>query len=456
MLRPDVSQFLIKFSERLEEKEVVSSESAAKIRKHIRSEESPSHWNLFLLIGGMLGAIIFSAGVFSIISHNWYDFPFWLRGVFGFVPVAIALYFYYRMLTKHGKSVVWIEATSLFLMLMIGASIAITTQTYHMSGDYEDFILVMLVATIPLFYIKRASAIALFYLGLSLLYLFLDFHIGVSRNSYVEFGDNSVWFWVFVLALLPHYYMCLNQEKKEQGIRFMFLTLILYVSMYWALMISIDSNRLLWLLTYNIGFYLFAKRYMGDHYWFLFRFMSWLPQIVIALTLVVVSNRYFMMNAFHYDSFFRMDDWSGGQWYYFLLLMVVMAGVYYNYFRSKEHYENSNHLIIFSPGLIFLLMLVDYFIDSWWILSLLINLYIICIAIVTMVSGSEEGRYVKLLSGMFLIVILVVFRYFDMSMGFIWKGLFFMFFGGIFFLITMFMKEKVDQIARNKKRIDGK
>lgn len=461
LLRNDLSQYLIKFSERLEEKELVSSETAGKIRKYVRSETSPVSWKVFLVFGGIFGALSVSAGVYSIISHNWYDFPVWLRGVFSFVPAGVALFFYYLMLSKHSTSKVWIEASSLFLMLMIGASIATASQTYHLGGDYEDFIFTMLLATIPLFYISRASVIALFYLLLALVYLVLDIRINFSFNgSIIDFGSNSVWFWIFVLALLPHYYMTLNRGKKEQGIRFMFLTLILYFFVYWALMASVDSNRLLWSLIYNVGFYLFAKRYMDNHFWFLQRFMSWLPQIAIALTLLSVSNRFVLNNIFQFDSFLETDDWTGGEWYYFILLVVVIAGVYFNYFKGRQHYENCNQMIVFAPGLIIFLILFNSFLDlisleAWWPLSLIINLYIFFVAVVTMVNGSEEGRFIKVLAGLVLITLLVINRYFDVSMGFIWKGLLFMAFGGMFFLINMFVKEKVDQIQRNKKQADG-
>ncbi|MDA8648291.1 hypothetical protein N9L43_00615, partial [bacterium] len=70
---------------------------------------------------------------------------------------------------------------------------------------------------------------------------------------------------------------------------------------------------------------------------------------------------------------------------------------------------------------------------------------------------SEQGRFLKMISGLFVLAILVTIRYFDVDMGFIWKGLLFMSFGVVFFLINMFVKEKVDQVERNKKRtIDGK
>lgn len=108
-------------------------------------------------------------------------------------------------------------------------------------------------------------------------------------------------------------------------------------------------------------------------------------------------------------------------------------------------------------------MTLDFLIDLvfddtwWWLISLIMNAYVFFLAITVMVSGSEQGRFLKMLCGLFVLALLVIVRYFDVDMGFIWKGLLFMSFGAVFFLINMFVKEKVDQVQRNQKRtIDGK
>lgn len=452
MLLENVSRYLLDFTSRIETKGLLSAESAAQIRKHIRTEESPVRWELFLIIGALFGAIGISAGIYAITSHNWYYLPIWLRNVFGVVPVGVALYFYYRMLRDHRNSRAWVEATSLFLMLMIGSSIAITTQTYHMAGDFSGFLKVLLVFTIPLFYIANASGVALFYLNISLGLLYSDVTIDVTGGEGLLFGSNSVWFWCFFLALLPHYYKSISVKNRQQGVRFMFLSLIMYVTLYSAIMTSVDSNRILWSLVYNVGVYLFANRFMGNHFWFLHRFLSWIPQIIIAVTLLVLSNQTFQSLTFSYDSIYKMGDWDGGEWYWFTLLMVVVAGIYFNYFLYKEKFQDVNQLIIFSPVFLFLLMTIDYFTDSWWLISLPMNLYIFLIGVVVLVNGSEEGRFIKMLGGLILIAALFVTRYFDMSMSYIFKGLLFMLFGAVFFTINMFVKEKVDQINRQKKR----
>ncbi len=453
MLLENISQYLLDFTGRIESKGVVSAESATKIRKYIRKEESPVRWELFMILGGILGAIFASAGIYAIISHNWYDYPKALRGLFGIVPSLVGLYFYYRMLFFHKNSRVWVEASSLFLMLMIGASMTIISQTYQMDGEFTDFIKIWLVLTIPLFYIARASGIAFFYLILSLILLYADIQINIFGPG-IENGGENYWFWLYFVALLPHFYLSVDWKSRVQGVRVMFLTLIIYITLYQALMYSADSNRLLWAITYNVGFYMFASRFMGGHTWFLSRFMSWIPQISVALTLLALSNQSSLYTLFTFDSIFNMDNWEMGEWYYFILLLVVLGGIYYNYFTSKEHYQDVNKMILFSPLFIIFLMIIDEYTVSWWWLTIPTNLYVLMLGVVVMVNGSEDGRFVKVLGGMVLIALLAIIRYIDVDLSFITKGLLFLIFGGMFFLINMFVKEKVEQIERHKRRAD--
>lgn len=453
MLLENISQYLLDFTGRMESKGVVGAESATKIRKYIRKEESPVRWELFMIIVGMLGAIFASAGVFSIISYNWDEYSKTVKGLFGIVPTLVGLYFYYRMLFFHKNSRIWVEASSLFLMLMIGASMSIISQTYQMDGDFTDFLKVWLLLTIPLFYLARASGIAFFYLLLSLGLLYAEGSFNIISMG-MESDQENYWFWLYFVALLPHFYLSVDWKSRVQGVRVMFLTLIIYLVLFQALMYSTDSNFLLWAVTYNVGFYMFASRFMGGHYWFLSRFMSWLPQLSVAIVFLALSNQNGLYALFTFDSFFNMDVWESGEWFYFILLLVVLAGIYFNYFTSKEKYADVNKMILFSPLFIIFLMILDEYTISWWWLTLPINAYILMLGVVVMVNGSEEGCFVKVLGGMSLIAILASFRYFDVDLSFITKGILFLIFGGMFFLINMFVKEKIEQIERHKKRTD--
>lgn len=440
---------LLDFAKRLEQKNIVNPETGIKIRGFIRRTEDATYWQIFLVIGGILGALFASAGIFSLISHNWYDYPKHLKGFFSLVPVLVALYFYYTAIIKHKDSKTWIEASSLFLMLMIGASIALVSQTYQMDGDFTKFIKVWLALTIPLFYIARASFISFFYLTLSL-FLLSEAAMGMGRFGGGETGE-TYWFWLYLLAFIPHYYLALNKESKLQSIRIVFMSYVLYSVLLLGLAVTVKSNYILWFATVQVGFYLFGKQFMGDNKYIALRPFQWLSQLALACMLIAFSFEELQYFAFSYDSIFNYDLWEGEQIYYFILLLVVMGGVYFNFFRAKEKFGQINYLIVFTPFFLIFAMIIDNFTTSWWWLSLLINFYVLFIGIVTLIHGSTDGKVVKMVGGLAVIAVLLAIRYFDNDLGFIAKGIVFLGVGGMFFLINLLVKDKVEDIERHQK-----
>jgi len=442
---------LLDFAKKLEQKNIVTPETGINIRGFIRKLESASSWQQFLIIGGVLGALFCSAGVFSIISHNWDDFPKHFRGFLSFIPVLVALYFYYVAIFKHKDSKTWIEASSLFLMLMIGASIALVTQTYQMDGDFTDFMKVWMVLTIPLFYIARASVISGFYLLLILLLLFrFENFFGIWIPVDLA-GEHLYWFWLLVLAFLPHYYLALNRDSQKQGPRVIYMSYFLYISVAVGLGLTVKSNFILWFATFHTAFYLIGKRYMSDNENVFARPFQWLPQLFLITSLIGLSSEDALYWSFRYDTFFNYEYWSDEQTYYFILLIVVMAGVYFNFFRSREKYKQANYLVVLAPLFLMFTMIVDEYTTSWWWLSLLFNFYVLIIAVTTIIHGSADGKVFKMAAGLIVIAALLAIRYVDTDLGFITKGIVFLGVGGVFFLINLLVKDKVDDIERHKR-----
>jgi hypothetical protein len=96
-------------------------------------------------------------------------------------------------------------------------------------------------------------------------------------------------------------------------------------------------------------------------------------------------------------------------------------------------------------------MIFDDFIDSWWWMSLFINFYILYIGITTMIHGSSSGNVIKVFAGLLVVAVLLGIRYFDTDLGYIAKGIVFLIVGGMFFVINILVKDKVEDIERHKK-----
>lgn len=461
------TQLLLKFADKIEQKEIVNQVTVIKIRSYIRKLEDSTPIELFLIVSGIMGALFCAAGIFAIISHNWDDYPKYIRGVFSVVPALIGLYFYYRALFKHRESRPWIEASSVFLMLMIGASIALVSQTYQLDGDFNKFIKAWAILTLPLFYFARASGITILYLGL-ISVLIVNVSIGFFGIPRIREAENGTWYWFLLLGYLPHYIFALKRESRIQSIRIVYMSYVVYFSFMAALMVTVKGNYILWITTSSVAFYLIGKRFMGENTNIWRRPFQLFGQLLTVSLLILVSNKMALRLWIENDSFFNLFreegpvaygyqrdfDPDGDKMFYFILVLLVLSAIYFIYFYFRKHFKDVSKLILFAPAFFIVLMICHEYVFPEWLVLMLINGYVLLIGFNALITGSENQNVAQMIFGFFLISVLLWIRYFDTDWNFVLKGLTFIGIGGVFFLINLTQKSKLERIERNKTRRD--
>jgi uncharacterized membrane protein len=117
----------------------------------------------------IIGAILFGCGIISFIAANWGGIP-----DFGRVILVLSLNFtlfglgyYLRYLKKShpriGKALIFLSS------IIVGASIFIVAQTYHVEAGAPWLVLLWLLAILPLAYLFRMNSV----MGLSILVFFI-------------------------------------------------------------------------------------------------------------------------------------------------------------------------------------------------------------------------------------------------------------------------------------------
>ena len=99
-------------------------------------------------------------------------------------------------------------------------------------------------------------------------------------------------------------------------------------------------------------------------------------------------------------------------------------------------------------------MICHEYIFSHWFSVMLVNAYILLIGFNAFSTGNENKNIAQMTYGFILISLLLWMRYFDTDWNFIMKGLMFIGIGGVFFLINLTQKSKIERINRNKTRRD--
>lgn len=104
---------------------IISEEQAIQIRQHIDSKKNKS--NFLLAIYGILGALLVSLGIISIVAHNWDQLSKETKLVFAFLPLLIGQAGCLFGIIKK-KNSVFKESFATFLFFAIATTISMVAQ----------------------------------------------------------------------------------------------------------------------------------------------------------------------------------------------------------------------------------------------------------------------------------------------------------------------------------------
>ncbi len=119
---------------------------------------------LAVVLFGIFGALLIGAGIILLLAHNWEDLSRPVRAGLSFLPLVLAQGLAAWTILHRPQSLAWRESAGALLFLMIGASISLVAQTYHISGDLPRFLLTWMLLGLPVIYLLRAATPALLYL----------------------------------------------------------------------------------------------------------------------------------------------------------------------------------------------------------------------------------------------------------------------------------------------------
>ena len=172
----------------------LSERDARNLREYYSGKAEPDSRQTILILFAIIGSVLIGGGIILLIAHNWADLPWIVRKVLSFFPLVFAQILTGYVILKKGHHPAWEESAAIFLMLMVGASIALVGQTYHIPGDTGNFLLAWLLLSAPAVYLLGSSLAAALYL------------VGVTVWSwYAHYSGEYGWlFFPFAGLVLPH------------------------------------------------------------------------------------------------------------------------------------------------------------------------------------------------------------------------------------------------------------
>ncbi len=395
----------------LVEKEVISAEIANRLKAHYGElpANSSSTQSLTFIILGILGTVLIGAGIITVFAHNWDSFGRLARTILSFIPLLIAQGIYLYTYFKKSDSIAWVEASSAFLMLMIGTCIALIHQTYHLGfDDINSFLLTCLVLSIPLMYLMNASLVTVLYL------------IGISSwlsssNHFIDVDYGNLYIYSGLLAVaLPHYFI--NFSFKETTTRSILLGWGLILPLTFSVFSSFVDGGVVYLVMIPL-FYLIGK-YVYQH-----------PSnpIYRPFQTMVLWCVFWLAYTLGFETWDNLIKFPEDILIQVFWIYIPVIALFYLLIRRIQAQEYVNYFTLALP-----LIVVAGVLSNDSIASFLSSAYLFLFGLYYLYNGLQAYKIGILNIGMLFICAVVITRFFDADVSLLLKGLVFIALGGGF------------------------
>ena len=407
-------------------KGILAPESAERLRQYYSSIKGKSGRRIALIVFSMLGALLIGAGIILLLAHNWSNLSRPVRTIFALAPLILAQLLAGWTICCQKESVAWREGTATFLTLMIGASIALVGQTYHVPGDMGNFLLTWMLLSVPLVYLLGASLPVILYLA------------GITAwAGYAQsMGGHAILFWPMAALIVPYFVQ--SAKKGRYTIRTIILAWAIALCLCVATGVVLEKVLPgLWIVIYAS---LFAVLYFTGGHWF-----DEAPTIGQRPFYSVGAGGIFVLSLLlTYKWFWREIGWdyyrAGGRFHKFaaipdyVLLAALLIGALCLLVTCVRRREGAKLLF----GVLPILTVIGYVFAAGKNVIfplILFNLYLFVLGVGTITNGLRKGRLSIVNAGMLILMVMIVARFFDTGMGFVIRGLAFIIIG-IGFLTT--------------------
>jgi len=384
---------------------------------------------LVTLIFGVLGTLLVGLGIILILAHNWDYLPKTIKtGLAILLLVTGQVLALYAIVKKYHQKT-WLETTAVFWTLMIGASISLIAQIYHISGDFNRFLITWLLLALPVIYLMRSSLTAI-------LYIIGVFIYGLRINFWHSTANIYAFSGLFLL-ILPYYIYLIRKQKDQNALSFMhwFLTLTILFNFYHYYH---NQSHLIFLgyATLFSIFYMISNRsyFSGQK---LYKNAYKLTGILGASLLLIFLSFKTIWQQIIKNS---VTDSLNSLAYVITLLLLLTAGALLFFLRKK-----SQKIQVFAYMFIWISLnyLAGYI--NPVIPFILINLSVLFLGIYYILKGQKLQSLWHANFGLILISSLIISRFFDVKMSFTTRGLLFLLVGAGFFVANYRLLKKQKQ-----------
>ena len=409
---------------------IITNEVAGNIAAYYKNKEAKSS-NLLFVIFGVLGALLIGLGTILIIAHNWDTLSRTFKTVLAYVPLVVGQLIAGYTFIRKKDCIVWRESSATFLFFAIGATIALISQIYHLSGSLPAFLLTWLLLAIPLVYLLRSSMASLLYIA------GISYYVSQAGYNYYEKTDTN-YYWLLFLLILPYYYWLYKNKRDSNALSyhhwFLPLSALLALGSFAGRFDEIIFVAFISLfgLYYMIGQtdYFKKQKLVNNSY----KIIGSLGTVGV---LIFFSFRYFWVELSR-RNWALANVYTSPEFIVAVLLTILAVVLFFYQIKGKS-------LKQIKPVSVVPLLFSGIFVLGFYfpvIATVLVNILLLFIGIYTIKEGVDHNHLITLNYGLLIVTVLIISRFFDINLSFALRGLLFILIGTGFFVVNYRMLKK--------------
>lgn len=413
-------------------KGVMPAETAQRIREHYGPLPQGLGRRMLMLAFGLIGALLVGLGIILIIGHNWDQLSSLTRLLISLGLLVTAQIATGLVLWRKEEGASWLkEGAAVFLTLAVGASIALVGQTYHLVDDFNNYVLVWILLSLPLVYLMDVKGVAGMYLAGVVAWL----------ASVQHYGLMKYWAWLLLLLVLPYYCRLLKIDRyANSAVVLSWLMVLAFISCF-SLTLVYCSLWKLWAVLYAL---LFSCTYFTGLLMFGEAERAWQKPFQTIGVLgglgmaYLLSFRWIWVTIYHGVSTASRVEYLLAFGFFVLAaglgIMLVKRGL-------TSYIPWGAFPVVVGGG--YLLAVNKYGMYA----AILTNLYLLWVSVKLIVQGVRETRLGSLNAGMLMLMVLILLRFFDISYSFYARGTVFILFGVVFLVVNLVMSRRKDGVT---------
>ena len=403
--------WLLKEVEKWENEQLISEEAAALLKTRYTEKQN---FNTMIIVFSIIGTLLIGTGIILIGAKNWYKLPIGLKFFISIAPLLVSQALAVYVVKKKQDSTAWRESAAILMTTTVFSSVAMVSQSFHISGDFGTYLLTCGLLSLPIIYILNACVPLL-------VYFYAITNWGALAGQSITNAGVLTLLFVFGLAYV-------FQKRKEESPKFTYLVYLSLVAGFvscWTIAYQLEGSILLALLAYLA---------------LLFSIGSILPKIELPCNLIATVGGVIILMILTFQSMWKYAESIGTGAFYVMISSLILASIIAAFVGLKK--DKLKFLCIFVVILICIARFVWQIceLNLWpydFIFMIFSNIALSCVSVALIVLGTKKKNLLIINWGLVSACLLIVLRFFDQDMDFFWRGIIFLVLGVMVLLFNL-------------------